>query len=97
MTGISRLERASHIPDDHVANPVQPISLMQQVLAKDCGGNLRQMLVLRDGGDFDLRQATERDAILKRDHVVMESRSMTRVTPGTDQAARSTASRSSQS
>jgi hypothetical protein len=63
----ARLRRA-HIIHDHVADPLGPMLLVEEVFGKCAGGGLRHVLMLGDGQHLLLGQATERDAVFQGDH-----------------------------
>jgi hypothetical protein len=54
---------------DHLANGLGPSLLAEKILAQRRGGDLGNVLVLRDGEDFVLGQAAHGDAVIQRDHV----------------------------
>ena len=54
--------------DDHVPDFIGSVLLAEKVAGESPCRNFLQMFVLRDGKDFLLGQAAEREAIFERDH-----------------------------
>jgi len=71
MFDIAGTNSRPDIIHEHLANALGPMLLMQQILAKNRGGNFRHMFVLGDGGDLRFRQSAQADTIFKGNHSKM--------------------------
>jgi hypothetical protein len=68
MLQVAAFRRAINIIGDHLANDIAAVRLSQQMLRECRRGDRWNMLVLSDGEDLVLVQATERDAVDESDH-----------------------------
>ena len=68
MLNVACPKGRTKIIDDHLANMLNAISLVQHILAEDESSHFRHMLVLRDCGNLGFRQPAQANTVFKRNH-----------------------------
>jgi len=69
MLHVAPANRRPNIIYQHLANVLQPVVLMQKILAQDHGGHLRHVFMLRNGGYLRFRKSTKCNAIFEGNHL----------------------------
>ena len=72
MADTASVERLMNVVNDHGPNGCAAIGLLQQIVRQGGSRNFRNVLVLADGGDFVFVQSAKGDAILQRDHGILQ-------------------------
>ncbi len=68
MRCVFALKRRANIIHYHLLDIPLSVLLAKQILAQYRGGNLRDMLMFRDGRDFIRSKAAQCNTVFKRDH-----------------------------
>jgi hypothetical protein len=72
MLDTTGVERPVNVVNDHSPDRFPAMGLLQQVVCQGGGRDFRNVLVLADGGDFVFVQSAKGDAILQRDHGILQ-------------------------
>src|SRR6266550_3787201 len=72
MLDTTGAERLVNVVSDHGPYGFPAMGLLQQVVCQGGGRDFRNVLVLADGGDFVFVQSAKGDAILQRDHGILQ-------------------------
>ena len=72
MPDTTSAERLVNVVSDHGPDGFPAMGLFQQIVCQRGGRDLRNVLVLADGSDFVFVQSTKGDAILQRDHGMLQ-------------------------
>ena len=65
-------ERRVNVVNDHGPDSFAAMGLLQQIICQGGSRDFRNVLVLADGGDFVFVQSAKGDAILQRDHGILQ-------------------------